>query len=917
MKRLLAGLFLLTSHSAWSQPTAGTAVEHAALDSGTLVALAETAPRPCSLPDSTRSTRPLMLTVSGGISLGSYQAGVNWAVLYLLKLAGEKRAGRPDSLGSFHLTAATGASAGNINALFSAAEWARTDFTRRTPESSLFWQMWTEVGLGQLLPELEGQVADSLRAPDYDSGILTRHYFSTVLRDSLFNRLKTGPFDACTDVAIGITMTRLDPVVVDLARGNTTGSEADAVGLHIRTQRAATVYRVRVGDAPGSPLYIEHHDATRTPRAKARTDSTDRYRERGPFIPFGESRRARGAAAGSVAGHSWQPDSVTCFQPGRFGQLALPAFDANTSNTEQNYHLAFRLTLASSSFPVAFGPVDVMHTTGRTSEGWATGYQERPFADGGVFDNNPLSLAYELYDYSQAPNGDPCLPAPHVSRFEPRTGSIQWERPLFVYLDSDDRRPVRAQPEPAPVAAGLQSLWRLAQGLVPTAREHEIEMMTRTMSQDGRNALSITNRLAPVTGDFLGAFGAFLEPSFRHHDFYTGIYDGFYYVASQVICDGPDRGRVGCAEAEMAKLYAWSGLAALSPRANEVYRRSFEREFGRAPAAAPPVAPPVLLSPPLPEGSAYRPLPLDSTQMVVINAVTKALMPEQAGQMVPFVDFIDALRESPAQDSLEAWGSQCSDLRRNSGDPLRVCKAEPYTRNLLRNPESWLYTLAEVALSRAEDIEDASLLFNEIGIELVHAVVAGNRERTTRGFQFSPSSIAERGSFFRQVARLVLPYEVGTQFLSGRGISLTYRPTYRSYRWSRFAATLPITPFQMVSVAEAVSALSGELVETSRTEYRATAGPGATVRFSGMLSVEARFLPLSYRWYGGGGENDSHFLGTRGEVAAYVSNRLRVGLGFPLSDWPLPDRENLERVSISVAYANASGLVYWFYRLLR
>ncbi|HLA63252.1 MAG TPA: patatin-like phospholipase family protein, partial [Rhodothermales bacterium] len=345
-------------------------------------------------------TRPLVLTVSGGISLGSYLAGVNWATLYLLKLAEEDSSWtdrpRPDSLGPFQLVVATGASAGNINALFSAAEWSREDFARQPPERTLFWRMWTEVGLGHLLPEFEtpsGVNEDSFRVSELDDGILTRQYFTGRLRNILFARLRAeGPrtFDPCSDVAVGISLTRVDPVTVDLPR-----PRDEAIGFRIHTQRAVSVYRVNARDSLASRLYIGHHDATRTPQSRAPAAA----RGARAFTPFGVS----------------SSDVKACFEPSRLGQLALPAFDSDTTNATENESLALQLTLASSAFPMAFAPVPLRHTTGRTYQGWATGYQTRPFVDGGIFDNNPLGLAYELYDYAGSPNTVACIGSPEAN----------------------------------------------------------------------------------------------------------------------------------------------------------------------------------------------------------------------------------------------------------------------------------------------------------------------------------------------------------------------------------------------------------------------------------------------------------------------------------------------------------------------
>ena len=65
------------------------------------------------------------LTISGGVSLGSYEAGLNWAVVRFLRLR-EREFNDPRALLPSrrpNLVAVTGASAGSINALLAAVLW--------------------------------------------------------------------------------------------------------------------------------------------------------------------------------------------------------------------------------------------------------------------------------------------------------------------------------------------------------------------------------------------------------------------------------------------------------------------------------------------------------------------------------------------------------------------------------------------------------------------------------------------------------------------------------------------------------------------------------------------------------------------------------------------------------------------------
>ena len=59
----------------------------------------------------------------------------------------------------FNVTAAGGASAGNINGLLSAIEWCRTDAETRY-DRSVFWQAWVWTGWEQLMYKRERALPD-------------------------------------------------------------------------------------------------------------------------------------------------------------------------------------------------------------------------------------------------------------------------------------------------------------------------------------------------------------------------------------------------------------------------------------------------------------------------------------------------------------------------------------------------------------------------------------------------------------------------------------------------------------------------------------------------------------------------------------------------------------------------------------
>ena len=83
------------------------------------------------------------LTISGGVSLGNYEAGLTWVIIRYLRIAANRT----------ELAAVTGASAGATNAFLAAAMWCADENVDADPDTNLFHDLWAPVGLDDLLPE--------------------------------------------------------------------------------------------------------------------------------------------------------------------------------------------------------------------------------------------------------------------------------------------------------------------------------------------------------------------------------------------------------------------------------------------------------------------------------------------------------------------------------------------------------------------------------------------------------------------------------------------------------------------------------------------------------------------------------------------------------------------------------------------
>lgn len=212
----------------------------------------------------------VVLATSGGISLGSYQAGVNWGLVELLR-----RAQTDDTLRRMIAASRTslprivgfsGASAGTINSLMSAIHYCSAGDHIR-PEESLYWNVWVDVGWRQLMP-----AGSIVRPPEY--GLIDREYFQKVLLPRLAASLKS-PGRAGCDVMVAGSLTKqraiseevFDHVMISVQRHvGTYALTVDDVTKQMRLRQASPELRgdrslgvqiVLAPDVPSTTLEVE------------------------------------------------------------------------------------------------------------------------------------------------------------------------------------------------------------------------------------------------------------------------------------------------------------------------------------------------------------------------------------------------------------------------------------------------------------------------------------------------------------------------------------------------------------------------------------------------------------------------------------------------------------------------------------
>jgi predicted acylesterase/phospholipase RssA len=287
----------------------------------------------------------VVLATSGGISLGSYQAGVNWGLVELLR-----RVQTDDTLRKMIAASGTsiprivglsGASAGTINSLMSAIHYCTAGEHIR-PEESLFWKTWVDVGWRQLMP-----AGSIVRAPEY--GLIDREYFQKVLLPRLASALEKAGRSGC-EVQIAGSLTKQRAI-----------SEEVFDHVMISVQRHVGTYSLAVDDRQRM-----------------------RLRQASPALRADRSLGVQIALAPDVPSMTLEVEQI--FDLAR-ASSAIPVVFAPV---ELAYYRAADLDSAGIC------PRSREHT-----HTCATPSRAR-FVDGGAFDNRPISIADRLLSASAA-----------------------------------------------------------------------------------------------------------------------------------------------------------------------------------------------------------------------------------------------------------------------------------------------------------------------------------------------------------------------------------------------------------------------------------------------------------------------------------------------------------------------------------
>ena len=161
------------------------------------------------------------MVISGGVSLGAYEAGYNWAMVKMLRYL-ENHSNRVHP----NLKSLAGASAGSINALLSGIYWCQKESAplHNSVNDNLFYNIWTGIDITNL--QIVGD------DPTNSTTLFTREPLQKAAT-SIIEHMQQPIYRRGCSIPLGVMVTKSHPI------------QEEFDGIHIKTQSFAIPMRLK------------------------------------------------------------------------------------------------------------------------------------------------------------------------------------------------------------------------------------------------------------------------------------------------------------------------------------------------------------------------------------------------------------------------------------------------------------------------------------------------------------------------------------------------------------------------------------------------------------------------------------------------------------------------------------------------
>jgi len=500
---------------------------------------------------------------------------------------------------------------------------------------------------------------------------------------------------------------------------------------------------------------------------------------------------------------------------------------------------------------------------------------------------------------------------------------------------------LRRRRESALATGGILAAVQVLGGAVETAQQYELQFAARDpkIVRPDSLVLRLTSRAHPIVGEHLAHFGAFLARPFREYDFYAGLYDALYFVASEYTCPAGPNGQADyqCIASAIAGLIGAKSLT-LGSIAPPVLDTLFATEFS-APAFETQRR---SLHASVRWGKTFDDSATTSVLLALHGALQKTQMTGDAASCknlpLPHMlictdrldELVDHFRETKGVvRTVKQWRRSCEESAKKLEGPrrARACESAHDLYGLVIHPRRYAAQTTDRLLQRLWDVEhrvhrdfkrraDRDSL-RRLGIDRLDAEVPtavllaqyrGRPLRPRYGWEWSTSSAPERARFVHYVVPYYFGFNVGDS-----GFELGYRPTYHlDHKWG---ITFPITSHWTTPVTQtATGVLIGEGKDWYAGAGAGIAGTGVIPRPVGLFLPEfgltgQYWVPAAGKWDGNG-----RFVADAYADISLLAGRLRVAGRYTNREDQLFDGG---KWAWSIGIADLNGLIYWLTRLQR